>query len=76
MIIIRLMITPISIMPSVEPISETPSAAGVGVICNEMDVPVFCVDAKDGVMFASTRRSTRAMNKRAMLKIRFGFIFC
>lgn len=40
---IALMITPISIMPSVEPITEVSSVTGVGVACRKLeDTPRFC----------------------------------
>ena len=65
----RLMITPISMMPSVDPISEIPSSTGVGVVCSVMDADVFCADAKDGLKFAITSANTSAINRKAMLKI-------
>ena len=75
MITIRLMITPINMIPSVEPISDIPSSTGVG-ICNEMDAAVFCAEAKDGLKFATTSANTMTVNKKAMPKIWVVFIVC
>lgn len=63
---IKVIITPISIMPSVEPITDTDSAVGAGVTCNEAGVAVCCAAAGAGLKFAIT--SANAMNKIAMLK--------
>ncbi len=41
-----LMITPINMIPSVDPILDVSSIAGVGVVCTEMEAaPGFCAAA-------------------------------
>lgn len=64
--IIKVIIAPISIMPSVEPITEVASAGGVGVVCNATEAAVCCAAAGDELKFAST--SANATNSMATLK--------
>ncbi len=68
--------TPISMMPSVEPISDAPSAGGVGVVCWNVNEDVWpCADAKDWVKFALVSTKTSSRNIKASPKTYIVFIF-
>ena len=67
------MITPINMIPSVEPITEISSSIGVGVVCND-DAIITFAEAKDGLKFAITSTNIRTMNKKMMPKMCVVFI--
>ncbi len=62
-----MMITPINIMPSVEPITDVTSRDGAGVVCNATDAAVSCAAAGSELKFASA--SANAMKNKATQKI-------
>lgn len=62
--------TPISMIPPVDPISETPPAAGVGVVCRIVNEDGgVCAGAKDWLKFALVNTKINSKNMKASPKI-------
>ena len=75
MITINTITNPINKIPSVEPISDTPSANNVGVVCTDMEAVLKLCDAETGWLnTAITSAATSMMNRDAIQITCFVFI--
>lgn len=69
------MTTPITRMPSVEPISDASPPGGVGVVCCIPAAPATGADASDGLKFVNARMPMRITSRTVIIpKLEIAFI--